>query len=337
MEISKWEFDEIPIKIGPGILRVGGGQAMFPFKGGNYFAVLFLLQVNLVFAQNPYIREGSVGKPSPDTEASDKNGLRYRPIETWVGQKFIFLPKPKSLQQYGYRASYPGDSRCAYKDCMGRIGTVQEVTPIRYSDSGFHVKIKMNDNGQVYTASALDGQIDDLAAVADLELARSLWMGKALWFFGHEIATYDALTGKIGSLKNVRKYCPVKVMDVVAGWYSFEPARLVVRTESGEEGFVDVNVTGTNVPDSLRDMARFEDSFLTQDPRLTHKWPPEVWSAIEDGRVFVGMTAEQARMGWGSPIEINTTVTEGGKHEQWVYPGRNFIYVENGRVTAAQK
>jgi hypothetical protein len=31
-------------------------------------------------------------------------------------------------------------------------------------------------------------------------------------------------------------------------------------------------------------------------PKIMREWSNRVWSAIEEGKVFVGMTAEQARM-----------------------------------------
>ena len=69
-----------------------------------------------------------------------------------------------------------------------------------------------------------------------------------------------------------------------------------VQTSSGKEGFVDINLSGTNVSDILRDNSKFEDSVLTQDPKIMHEWSNRVWSAIEEGKVFIGMTDEQARM-----------------------------------------
>jgi hypothetical protein len=47
-----------------------------------------------------------------------------------------------------------------------------------------------------------------------------------------------------------------------------------VQTSSGEEGFVDINLSVSNVSDILRDNSKFEDSFLTTDlvcinPKMT--------------------------------------------------------------------
>ena len=55
------------------------------------------------------------------------------------------------------------------------------------------------------------------------------------------------------------------------------------------------------------------------------------------GGVRIGMTAEQVRKSnWGNPQSVNRTSGTYGVHEQWVYGGGNYIYLENGHVTAIQ-
>lgn len=50
------------------------------------------------------------------------------------------------------------------------------------------------------------------------------------------------------------------------------------------------------------------------------------------------MTKEDVlQSSWGRPESINTTTTSNGTREQWVYRGlRNYLYFENGVLTAIQ-
>ena len=52
----------------------------------------------------------------------------------------------------------------------------------------------------------------------------------------------------------------------------------------------------------------------------------------------IGMTAKQVRdtTNWGEPVKVNRTVTAGHVHEQWVYGGSQYLYFDDGRLTAMQ-
>lgn len=54
-------------------------------------------------------------------------------------------------------------------------------------------------------------------------------------------------------------------------------------------------------------------------------------------RPSIGMTAaEVKKSSWGYPEKINTTETEYGTREQWVYSDNRYVYLEDGIVTAIQ-
>jgi hypothetical protein len=68
-------------------------------------------------------------------------------------------------------------------------------------------------------------------------------------------------------------------------------------------------------------------------------WGDRTLAAVVCGSVFVGMTAEQARAGWGAPSDINRTTNSYGTREQWVYGrygGRGYLYFDDGVLTTIQ-
>ena len=277
-------------------------------------------------AQNPFIREGSIGQSKP--KQKQEEGLATLEIHEWVGQKFIFLPKSKETQEYGYQSFKP---RLPYDKWVGKTVTVLEVRP----STGFAEVSFRTADGKAIKAQAFGHTIHGIAPMRDLEYARSNWLGKTLWIRRNNMATWDESTGKFGTVK-FKKYSPLTVEDVVAGWYEHAPVRLILKTKQGETGFDDVSVSGTNIGERLRQMDTFSKNFLEQDPRLDKDWPPEIWSKIEDGKVAIGMTAEQSRMSWGDPQSINRTVTAHGADEQWVYRNNSYLYMKDGKVTAMQ-
>lgn len=51
----------------------------------------------------------------------------------------------------------------------------------------------------------------------------------------------------------------------------------------------------------------------------------------------IGMSAKEVeKTSWGKPDQINETKTRYGVHEQWVYDGKGYVYLDDGVVTAIQ-
>lgn len=54
------------------------------------------------------------------------------------------------------------------------------------------------------------------------------------------------------------------------------------------------------------------------------------------GLIWIGMTEAMLLDSWGTPEEINRTVTANLTRKQYVYPSYQYVYVENGKVVAWQ-
>lgn len=53
--------------------------------------------------------------------------------------------------------------------------------------------------------------------------------------------------------------------------------------------------------------------------------------------VSLGMTPDEVlQSAWGKPERVNRTTTAHGVSEQWVYGGRNYLYFDNGKLSAIQ-
>lgn len=134
----------------------------------------------------------------------------------------------------------------------------------------------------------------------------------------------------------VRKFAPVKVVDVVAGGV-WGPVRFKLETQSGEHGVVDLYLTVAGDDGSLR--RSFDQSFAMEDPRKVYPtWSDQVWSAVEDRALLLGMTKEQVTASWGKPYSVNRSTTAEEQMEQWVYApvGIRYVYFRNGVMTSLQ-
>ncbi|HEV7485742.1 MAG TPA: hypothetical protein VGQ65_08665 [Thermoanaerobaculia bacterium] len=284
------------------------------------------VSVAITAQQNPYLGKGSIGKVEKKHE--DSFGPGTLAIENWVGERFILLPQPSKLREYGYQLFEP---HLDYASWAGKILTVTAVE----KDTLPRVHFKTDDGVEVLSTAYSD-TIDGIAPIRDLDYARQRWLGKSLWLRRPEIATYDEDSDQYGSIR-LGRTAHVKVKSIVAGWYDHEPVRFILFADDGREGFVDLQLSGTNVSAVLRNATSFQEYFSETDPRLTHRdWPPRVWKAIADEKIFIGMSTAQLRMSWGDPSAVNRTSTKGTSSEQWVYGTGNYVYVRNGVVTTIQ-
>jgi hypothetical protein len=285
--------------------------------------LVFTLAGWSAMAQSPFVHEGSIGEVEKKANPSDRPETLE--LGQWVGQKFIFLPMPPSQRAYGYQLF---EHSLPYESWVGKIVTVTDVR-------GLAEVTFATDADRTIRATAYSGTVTGVAPLLDLEYARSRWLGKTLWLRRTALFVWSEESEKLGSI-NLPKYSPLTVEDVVAGWYEHRPVRFILKTREGRIGFQDLSMSGTNVRIGLRKVGDFGDRFLESDPRETYQWSKQVWSAIENEKVFVGMTVEQARMSWGEPKAINRTTTARGSEEQWVYGDSNYLYVSDGKLTAVQ-
>ncbi|MGH9843708.1 MAG: hypothetical protein ACREEM_33650 [Blastocatellia bacterium] len=244
----------------------------------------------------------------------------YHPISAWTGKRFIFLPRP---------ASSPAD---AYDDFIGSVrvqkfaGRVGKVISVGEFNGRAHVEFEMEDSGEHVRARTIVNKesLKGMALADDIETAHRQWAGKTVWCKAMMISSFDEQSGAVSMLR-IKKYSPLKVAEVVAGWNEEAPVRLMLETADGKRGFLDLNLSGTNVQKDFRHVGRFGDNLLAEDPRLKYKWPAATWTAIENGRIVPGMTMDQVRMSWGDPEKIARTAAG----EQWTYPGGVLLF-KNG-------
>jgi hypothetical protein len=234
----------------------------------------------------------------------------YIPINTWVGKRFIFLPGPKSSENGSY-GDFSG--RVIRKQYQGRIAKV-----IAANDFGgrVHLEFEMEETKEHLRAKTLPNKesIKGIALIDDISNARDRWAGKTLWCRQPRLSTYDEQNDLSGTL-TVKRYTPLKVVDIVSGWDEEKPVRFLLETANGKRGFVDLNLSGTNVFKDFRQLYRMEDYFLAEDPHKKYKWSAGTWNLIENSQIITGMTADQVRMSWGEPDRITRTAVG----ENWEY------------------
>lgn len=71
---------------------------------------------------------------------------------------------------------------------------------------------------------------------------------------------------------------------------------------------------------------------------LIKRYGDAVGTRIKGGEIWIGMSADMVRDSLGPPVDVNSTITVHGRHEQWIYRGRvKYVYLENATVTSWQE
>lgn len=275
------------------------------------------------------------------------------PESSWTGQRFILLPQSRAVQHYGYQEMYRDTDKefvpLPYDEFAGRVVQVVGIEQ-GHGPNGEtldEADLQLEDDKKTIHGDIDGGCMDDVAPLADLETARTLYRGRILWLASDHVSTYDAAKDVSDSPAalalheafqqvKIKQYSPVRVLDVVPGWYASAPVRFIVRDEATKAtGYVDVHMSNTNVPKDLQAVSRFGDMFLESDPRAAYPWPAKVWTAIENKEVFDGMTALQVQMSWGAPKAIRRA--NGDQIEQWAYASSYTLTLKNGVLTGIAK
>ena len=271
----------------------------------------------------------------------------------WTGVRFILLPQSRAVQHYGYQEMYRDTDRefvpLPYDEFAGRVVQVVGIEQ-GHGPNGEtldEADLQLEDDRKTIHGDIDGGCMEDVAPLSDLETARTLYRGRILWLASDHLSTYDAakdvsdspaaltLHAAFQQIK-IKQYSPVRVLDVVPGWYASAPVRFIVRDEATKAaGYVDVHMSDTNVPKELQAVSRFRDMFLEADPRAAYPWPAKVWTAIENKEVFDGMTAPQVQMSWGAPKAIRRA--NGDRTEQWAYAPSYTLTLKNGILTGIAK
>ena len=327
-------------------LRMRWGATMGIFSKVCLIATVLTLGVNDADAQS-LLYKSPTSAQSKNIQPQSPNCNTTLPFSAFVGKKIVFLAKTVQFQKYGYSTWHlPGDNfnSPSYQEYAGKVGTIVSIDGSKGDDTTFKdVVVRMDESGKLVTNQALSNSISDVVFLDDIQYAKTQYVGKTFWIktrlvrTTQDVETYDGL--------KVRKYSAVKIVDAVPGAFQYDPIDLVVETETHQNVLVPTMTSLTNVSSdmvtSLSKSGRacgFDETFLTENPRLAHKWPEAVWRNIEQERVVVGMNLEQVILAKGEPRDFNETKTQNTYSAQLVYGENVYIYI-NGQniVTAVQE
>lgn len=115
------------------------------------------------------------------------------------------------------------------------------------------------------------------------------------------------------------------------------------KSKDGHEILARVENRRKDVMEDVKQEYAFASCFINAtDHALTLQVLAELYGQenadlIANKKVKIGMTQEMCLLSWGAPEDVNSTITNGVKFDQWVYSITSYLYFENGVLTTIQK
>ena len=141
------------------------------------------------------------------------------------------------------------------------------------------------------------------------------------------------------------KYVKVRISDGTIGYIStsfFDP---ILPSDKNYDYYLDAYHQGCLFAQPLNEVieqiqAKKDRIAKVEEDRAKEKQEYEAAqeALAKKPNARIGMTREQVlnHTNWGEPDYINTTTNRGGKLEQWVYEGNQYLYFKNGRLISIQ-
>jgi len=118
---------------------------------------------------------------------------------------------------------------------------------------------------------------------------------------------------------------------------TFTINRVYSEQEKAEVAEQALKVKQAQEAEAAKEKAKQEAYDRSPAGRICNKhpsWSKDDCETLAEGEVKIGMTREQARIGWGSPDHINRTTNTYGTSEQWVYGYSSYLYFDDGILTS---
>ena len=198
----------------------------------------------------------------------------------------------------------------------------------------------------------LDAQKEDQAVGAN---KASAFVGRTFWIKPNPQASFRIAFRDLARWSGSEKFYVTSitsftVSSIEMGENNERYAK--VEFEDGKIGYLELEKTEYNIGSKkLKIIPLIEaNETINSYQEYLFQVPPDQFLAAYDARhnkqknitkssfgVSIGMSAEQVlKSNWGKPKLVNKTTTTGGKTEQWVYGGNNYLYFSNGVLTAIQ-
>ncbi|NLY75727.1 MAG: hypothetical protein GX075_10525 [Firmicutes bacterium] len=254
----------------------------------------------------------------------------------WIGKEIIFLPMTESMQKYGYQLysyTFGGFGPIPYTDLANKSARIVELK----QDTGILYITFKTEDGKIVYGQGYGGNLESIAFKSEMENVKQ-YIGKTIWTkvdLGTSPYILDTVTNKPKNIRlpNLAGYV---IQNIEWGHNETWPLKFTLVSTTNdivlwEGSYSRINDTSNKL------MRPLEEYWYLSDPvKIYPKWPQRAWDAIKEYKIYIGMNKEMVLMSWGKPERVYRTTTANRVSEQWVYGSSNYVYFDNGVVSAIQ-
>ena len=267
----------------------------------------------------------------------------------WEGENFFVLPKQNLLRSSGYQLYSCKNGECdtatvdpAWELDNHRIRCekiagdplyVENVEPDgdEWTITFFHEKSNRFIYGHTHKHA-----IAEIAFIDDRINAYDRWINKIIYSKKGVLATIG--TNSPNSISSIRINIQdtLFVKDVKWGMTPLpvKPLWLMVKTTSGQKGFIPVRFSWTNtMKDMITGGAPWQEDIFEKNPASQYDWDDYTWEIINNHRVITEMTIDQVLLSWGKPLSRQSGNDNDDGIEILIYPSHELQFSQKKLVT----
>lgn len=146
-------------------------------------------------------------------------------------------------------------------------------------------------------------------------------------FYKSDDKIIDPFTGDLFLIKrtDLLEFTKLMILDSAKS----EPEVVAIFKVGKQHAAMFLSQFASNAYNGL-DMDKFLDK--SYGDQLKKKYGNNLWQAMMDEKIQIGMPPEMVRIAWGDPDRINESMSASGYQKQWVY-GHKYVYFKNGKCT----
>jgi hypothetical protein len=319
--------------------------------------LLFILLPTIAFCQIKTAKVKTVENKKNEIRYNSLSNFQETNVECLINQTLYLKGLKPELQKYGYKdffSDYRKDvlNKTSYKDkvyqcCDGtnskynslarkyfKIISVIKHPKAESDDTGlykncYYLKLNIQKNKDTLYFKYLSKQDFPFIVEGYFKKLKKMYVGKS-YVFG--TATNEIIKERTDIETGIKvKLIPGekwKCTDVIIDEKDFNLYFIISNNKQ-------------------KIVLNYEDEFLNSEKSLSLydskvadynklKFGIEIWNAILQSKLKLGMTKEMCKLSWGEPQSINSTIFKNRNGEQWVY-SKNYIYFEKGILTKIEE